>query len=144
MFKLKVAVVSLMCLVVFLQVSQASTVFARWAVQTNGYYIRFSVENHYLGSCINRNAWHLGVLIKTTNSKLIFDGHIAAWSEGKWRKCAAIYESRTSWCKAWCNPTYKDIQGGWYDALLAVGVSAAVAWWLASVLTPVSVGCLAI
>ena len=120
---------------------------AEWIIRPSGYVIRISLERGYLGGCINRNVLHLGVLVRRVtpiSSWEMFNGHVAAWSNGWWQKCAAIYESRTGWCKAWCNPTFRDIQGGWYDAFITVGASAAVAWWLATIITPVSVGALAI
>ncbi|HEX8702008.1 MAG TPA: hypothetical protein VF815_24475 [Myxococcaceae bacterium] len=91
------------------------------------YFIRVSIEKHYLGGCIKRSAWHAGVLVRDlAGNKMLFDLHIASWWE-QWRPCFGVYESRRGFCRNVCDqPGWKSLVAVIYAALATVLVA-----WLA-------------
>jgi hypothetical protein len=92
-----------------------------------GYFIRVSIEKHYIGGCIKRSAWHAGVLLRDlAGNKMLFDLHIASWWE-QWRPCFGVYESRRGFCRNVCDhPSWKALVAMIYAALATVLVT-----WLA-------------
>lgn len=91
------------------------------------YFIRVGIEKHFLGSCIRRDVWHAGALVRDVPSNtMLFDLHIASWWEG-WRPCFAVYESKTRFCWNTC-------QYPAWDAIVAIvyaAIAAGIVWWLA-------------
>ncbi len=111
------------------------------------YFVRISLEKHYLGGCIKRNAWHVGALVhqlptgtlSSRSGKLAFDLHVASWWEEK-RPCFAVYESRTRFCRNTCkHPTWNAVVTALYAAL-AVGLVAWLAWAIASAIAAAVLG----
>lgn len=110
--------------------------------KTEDYFIRISLEKHYLGGCIKRDAWHAGVLVRHMPSNtMMFDLHVASWWE-QWRPCFAVYESKASFCRNSCNyPTWSAVVVAIYT-LLAAGLATWLAWVIASAVGAAVVGAL--
>jgi hypothetical protein len=107
-----------------------------------GYFIRVSIEKHYLGGCIKRSAWHAGVLVRDlAGNKMLFDLHIGSWWE-QWRPCFGVYESRRGFCRNVCDqPGWKALVAVVYAALATVLV-AWLAMALASAIAAAALGVL--
>lgn len=107
-------------------------------VKIPGYFIRISVEKHYVGGCVKRDSWHAGVLLRDLASNtLLFDLHVAFWWE-QWRPCFAIYESANGFCRNVCDQlSWKALIVVIYAALavtLAAWVAEAIAAAIAAAL----------
>jgi len=64
--------------------SAVSATAAGWSFRfrIGGYQIRFSLEKHMIYGCINRNAWHVGMMItKLGANPPLIDLHLAAWRD---------------------------------------------------------------
>jgi hypothetical protein len=107
-------------------------------VKVPGYFIRISLEKHYVGGCVKRDSWHAGVLVRDlARNTLLFDLHVAFWWE-QWRPCFAIYESANGFCRNVCDQlSWKALIVVIYAALavtLAVWVAEAIAAAIAAAL----------
>ena len=107
-------------------------------VKIPGYFIRISLEKHYVGGCVKRDSWHAGVLLRDLASNtLLFDLHAAFWWE-QWRPCFAIYESANGFCRNVCDQlSWKALIVVIYAALavtLAAWVAEAIAAAIAAAL----------
>jgi hypothetical protein len=111
------------------------------------YYVRLSLEKHFIGSCISRNVWHVGIMVSKYKSKNIplVNIHFCGWKQNG-KICYGIYNSGSSKSFCWtkCSPKIKDITKGVSQALVAVGLTAATAYMVAEVLTPLAIGVLAL
>jgi hypothetical protein len=107
------------------------------------YYVRFSIENHFVGSCISRTVSHVGIMVSKYKSKDIpfVDIHFCAWKENG-RVCAGIYNSGSikGFCWKQCSIKPKDIPPQIAAALVAAGVSATVATAISIVIAPIAIG----
>lgn len=102
-----------------------------------------TAHKHPLGGCINKNVWHTGFLISKKGQKIpIVDLHIAGWTENG-KPCVGIYVSPQGWCWKSCGPSYTDIQSA-ITAALAGYLGYQIAAYMATVLTPIAVGALAV
>ena len=112
------------------------------------YHFRFvGIHTSWLGGgrdCIRRTVPHVSFIINRQGGGVVTDIHIASWVESG-RRCVAIYVSPQGWCRKNCNiPRYDDIKNWLTTALVAIGISASVAAIMATILTPIAVGALAI
>ncbi len=91
------------------------------------YFIRVSIEKHFLGSCIRRNVWHAGALVRHVPSNtMVFNLHVASWWD-TWKPCFAVYESKRGFCWNVCRyPTWDAIV-----AIIYAAIAAGIVWWLA-------------
>lgn len=104
------------------------------------YYIRFSVERHRLGSCIDRTVTHAGALVRDATipgkyAGVIVNVHVAAWIENG-HPCLGVYGigpgGRRSWCRRYCNRL--DM-----DAIYALVLSAIAVYLTLSVAQKIAV-----
>jgi hypothetical protein len=112
--------------------------------QIGKYFVRLSGETHFLPGCIKLVVPHIGLTVRDIqkNSQEI-NLHLAGWKQDG-RVCFAIYNSASGWCKKICSPDWGQIKGGITEALIAAGVSTAVAYAIATFVTPVIVPILAL
>lgn len=108
------------------------------------YYVRVSLEKHYIGGCIGRDVWHAGILINNNANpkpkKLSFDLHVASWKQNR-DVCVGGYESKTGWCKKICAvDTWRSIRDIVYGVLIAYvsySVAIAIAEFVATISLPI-------
>lgn len=108
------------------------------------FYVRVSLEKHYLGGCIGQNVWHAGITINNNANpkpqKLTFDLHIASWKQNR-DVCVGGYESKSGWCKKLCAiDTWRSIRDIVYAAIIAYvsySVAIAIANFVATIALPV-------
>ena len=116
-----------------------------WDVGGNvgNYYVRASLEKHYIGGCIGRNVWHAGILINNNANpkpkRLSFDLHVASWKQNR-DVCVGGYESKSGWCKKICAVetwrSIRDIVAGVLVAYVTYSVAIAIAEFVASISLP--------
>lgn len=110
----------------------------RWEYinQIGCYWFRISWENGRIRGCINKDAWHLGFLVRNNCNKpstMVLDGHAIVWWENGPQ--FGLYDSKSGWCKT-TRGNFTAIRNTFYSALLAVGV----VWWLAYPVADISAG----
>jgi hypothetical protein len=110
-----------------------------WGFQVGCYYVRLSWEIHYVGSCIGRNNWHLGFMVKNVCAnpeRMILNAHACVW----WQNGPqfGLYNSANGWC-AQSRGTWTEIRDRVYAGLAAVGVGGFVGYVIADVSTGIVV-----
>jgi hypothetical protein len=88
-------------------------------------------EKHYVGGCINRNAWHINFHIRdkcTKNSPDLFNMHVVVWWENGPQM--GLYNSANGWC-AQSRGTFTEIRQLFINAFATVGVTGTTAYVLA-------------
>ncbi|MBI4948379.1 hypothetical protein HY844_02395 [Candidatus Berkelbacteria bacterium] len=106
------------------------------------YFLRISWEKHDIRSCINRNVWHLGILLKNTCSgRDITNIHACAWWQNGPQ--VGLYDSFNGWCVTTVG-TFTAIREKLKVALAIVGITGFTAYIISSVGATVIVGAFAL
>lgn len=96
----------------------------------------------YVSGCIKQNLNRLAVRLNK-GSNQVFDMHAAGYTYGG-KMCFGLYESVSKWTRCTCSPTKDQVTQFFYEAALAVGVAASVAWAAAKVAAPMMLPILAL
>lgn len=109
------------------------------------YLVRLSKEPGYVGGCVNRHGVpHLGLMLRdSVGQREVVNLHLASWQEGT-RRCFAVYNSATGWCKRICGPTKSEMTRLIAEALIAAGITVTVAYVVAQLVVPAIVVFLAL
>ncbi len=88
----------------------------------------------YVSGCVKKNLNRLAVRLNK-GSNQVFDMHAAGYTMGG-KMCFGLYESVSGWTKCTCSPTKDQVTQFFYEAGLAVGLAASIAWAAAKVAAP--------
>jgi hypothetical protein len=109
------------------------------------FFFRLSAESGYVGGCIRKQGVpHLGLLLKNKKTGAqIVNLHLCSWKEGS-QRCFGIYNSATQWCRRSCMPTRSQMRDDLKAALIAAGLTAAIALAIAAIVITVAAPALAL
>lgn len=118
--------------------NKAAVIYLPWSYVLSYDYTKKKVTCN----CFSRDGYYVTIRLNKGSSQ-VFDMHATSWTENG-RRCFGLYESVSWWCKSICAPSYNDILNAIYYAALAVGLSATIAWMVATIMTPIVIALLAI